>query len=47
MDDLKVAIHIFLVVLALGTGWRLTAYHLIASPNAHLQHLGIGMAVQY
>lgn len=47
MDDLKVALHIFLVVLALGTGWRLTTYHLLASPNTQLQHLGAGMSVQY
>lgn len=47
MEDLKVAIHVFLIVLALGTGWRLTTYHLMASPNAHLQHLGRAMSVQY
>lgn len=47
MDDLKVAVHIFLVVLALGTGWRLTTYHLLASSNTQLKHLGAGMAIQY
>lgn len=47
MDDLKVALHIFLVVLVLGTGWRLLSIHLIASANAHLQHIGRGMAFQY
>jgi hypothetical protein len=47
MGDIKVAIHIFLVVLVLGTGWRLASLHLIASPSTHLQHLGKGMAFQY
>jgi len=45
--DIKVAIHIFLVVLVLGTGWRLASLHLIAASNAHLNHLGKGMAFQY
>lgn len=47
MTDLKVALHIFLIVLVLGTGWRLTSLHLIASQNAQLQHLGKAMSVQY
>jgi len=47
MIDLKVAIHVFLIVLILGTGWRLTSLHLIASPNVQLQHLGKAMSVQY
>lgn len=47
MEDIKVALHIFLAVLIFGTGWRLTTYHLIASPNPHLEHLGRAMAVQY
>lgn len=47
MADLKVALHIFLVVLVLGTGWRLLSLHLIASQNVQLQHLGKAMSVQY
>lgn len=47
MADLKVALHIFLVVLVLGTGWRLLSLHLIASQNTQLQHLGKAMSVQY
>lgn len=47
MTDLKVAIHIFLVVLILGTGWRLLSLHLIVSKNVQLQHLGKAMSVQY
>lgn len=47
MDDIKVGLHIFLVVLIFGTGWRLLSLHLIASPVPHLQHLGKGMSVQY
>ena len=47
MDDFKVALHVFLIVLVLGTLWRLSTFHLMASPNANLQHLGKGMSVQY
>lgn len=47
MGDIKVALHIFLVVLVLGTGWRLASLHLVAAKNVHLQHLGRGMAFQY
>lgn len=47
MIDLKVAVHIFLAVLILGTGWRLLSLHLIASPNVQLQHLGKAMSIQY
>ncbi len=47
MTDLKVAIHIFLIVLVLGTGWRLLSLHLIAAKNTQLQHLGRAMSVQY
>ncbi len=46
-DDLKVALHIFLAVLILGTGWRLATYHLLASGNPQLKRLGTGMAIQY
>ena len=47
MTDIKVAVHIFLIVLVLGTGWRLTSLHLIAASSTHLNHLGKGMAFQY
>jgi hypothetical protein len=47
MPDIKVALHIFLVVLILGTGWRLTSMHLITSSNVQLAHLGKAMSVQY
>ena len=47
MEDIAVLFHIFLAVLIAGTLWRLTSYHLIASPNAHAQHLGKAMSVQY
>lgn len=47
MEDTKVAVHIFLVVLVLGTLWRLTAYHLMASNNPQLQHAGKAMITQY
>jgi hypothetical protein len=47
VEDIKVALHIFLAVLILGTLWRVGQYHLIASSNPHLSHLGQAMAVQY
>jgi hypothetical protein len=47
MDDVKVGVHVFLVVLVFGTLWRLTSYHLIASAQPHLNHLGQAMAQQY
>lgn len=47
MEDIKVGLHIFLAVLIFGTGWRLATYHLIASPNPQLSHLGRAMANQY
>jgi len=47
MVDLQVALHVFAAVLVIGTIWRLTMYHLIASNSPWLQHLGTAMAVQY
>ena len=47
MDDIKVAIHIFLVVLIMGTLWRVGSFHLMASRQPTLQHLGEAMSVQY
>jgi len=45
--DFQVGLNVFLAVLVLGTVWRLTEYHLIASQTPWLQHLGTAMAVQY
>jgi hypothetical protein len=45
--DLQVALHVFMSVLVMGTIWRVGQYHLMASPNAHLQHLGMAMSTQY
>lgn len=40
-------LHVFLAVLILGSLWRLTSYHLIASSQPHMNHLGQAMATQY
>jgi hypothetical protein len=45
--DLQVALHVFVSVLILGTVFRLVQYHLMASPNAGLQHVGKAMSTQY
>lgn len=45
--DLQVALHVFMSVLVMGTIWRILQYHLMASPNAHAQHVGKAMATQY
>lgn len=47
MEDIKVGVHVFLVVLVFGTGWRLLTYHLLAAPQPHLQHVGAAMSIQY
>ena len=47
MDDFRIMVHIFVAVLIVGTIWRLGSYHLIASKNAHLNHVGLAMATQY
>lgn len=41
------ALNIFLAVLIMGTLWRLTTYHLIASDNEFWQHVGRAAAFQY
>lgn len=41
------ALNIFLAVLIVGTLWRLASYHLIASDNETLQHLGRAAAFQF
>jgi hypothetical protein len=45
--DLQVGLHVFLSVLILGTVWRVLQYHLMASSNAGLQHVGKAMSTQY
>jgi hypothetical protein len=45
--DLKIGVHVFLTVLVLGTLWRVSQFHLMASPNPTLSHLGKAMSVQY
>jgi len=47
MIDLQVGLHVFMIVLILGTVWRLTSFHLIATQSPWLQHLGVAMSVQY
>ena len=41
------ALGVFLVVLILGTAWRLGAYRLAASDRPGLRTLGGAMAFQY
>lgn len=41
------AANIFLAVLVIGTLWRLGTYHLVASGNDQLSHLGRAMGFQY
>ena len=45
--DLQVGLHVFATVLIFGTLWRVIQYHLMASPNAGLQHIGKAMSTQY
>jgi hypothetical protein len=47
MEYVRLGVHIWVSVLILGTMWRLLSYHLIASPNQSMQHLGRAMAQQY
>lgn len=41
------ALNAFLAVLIVGTLWRLSSYHLAASKNEGLAHLGKAMSFQY
>jgi len=41
------AVQVFLLVLAAGTAWRLGSYHLTASANENVSHIGKAMAFQY
>lgn len=47
MDEARILIQLFLMVLIAGTLWRLASYHLIASPQPQFNHLGLAMATQY
>jgi len=47
MLDLQVGLHVFMSVLILGTIWRLISFHLAASSNTGISHVGRAMAVQY
>jgi hypothetical protein len=46
-DDARVIAHLFMCVLIAGTLWRLISYHLIASNQPHMNHLGLAMSTQY
>lgn len=41
------AANIFLAVIIIGTLWRLGSYHMIASKNEGVAHLGKAMAFQF
>jgi len=45
--ELKIGLHVFFMVLVFGTLWRVSQFHLMASPNPSLQHLGKAMSTQY
>jgi hypothetical protein len=45
--DLQVSLHVFMSVLILGTIFRLVSYHLMASPNPGVAHIGKAMSTQY
>lgn len=47
MIDAQIILHVFLAVLIGGTVWRLLSYHAMASPNTHVQHVGMAMSVQF
>jgi len=46
-DFLKALIALWIMVLLGGTMWRLASYHLIASSQPQLNHLGSAMSQQY
>jgi hypothetical protein len=41
------SLHIFMAVLLIGTMWRISAYHLMASQSPTFVHVGAAMATQY
>jgi hypothetical protein len=47
MEYIKLGVHIWVSVLIMGTMWRLISYHLIASQNETVAHIGRAMAQQY
>jgi hypothetical protein len=47
VEDVKIMSHVFLSVLIFGTLWRLATFHLLASPQVNLNHLGKAMTLQY
>jgi hypothetical protein len=47
VEYIKLGVHIWVSVLIMGTLWRVISYHLIASTNENLVHLGRAMAQQY
>lgn len=47
MIDIQVGLHVFFIVLIMGTLWRIASFHLMASPNTALQHAGKAMSIQY
>lgn len=47
MEYIRLGAHIWVSVLIMGTMWRIISYHLIASSNSSMQHLGRAMAQQY
>ena len=47
MVDVQQGLAVFATVLIFGTLFRLLSFHAMASPNVHLQHIGMAMAVQY
>lgn len=47
MIDVQVGLHVFMIILIFGTVWRVSQFHLMASANPALQHLGKAMSIQY
>lgn len=47
MIDVQVGLHVFMLILIFGTVWRISQFHLMASSNPALQHLGKAMSIQY
>jgi hypothetical protein len=47
VDEVKILSHAFLSVLIAGTLWRMVTFHLLASSQEHLVHLGKAMTIQY
>jgi len=47
MIDAQVALHVFMIVLIVGTLWRIFQVHAMAAGSPWLQHLGMAMSVQY